>query len=184
MNAKLWFGLFCMVVFITGCGSQDIHTLQAVNQHGEERTLPEAYEGDYWVADFIFTNCETVCPPMTGHMSRLQQQLKSENLDARLVSVSVDPENDTQEVLQSFADAYQPDYDHWDFLTGYSYEDVKEWSIKSFQSPVKKMEDSDQMAHGTSFYLVSPDGDILESYSGTSADSIDLIISDLKEYKK
>lgn len=164
--------------------SRDVEELEAVNQHGEKVNLPEDFKGDYWIADFIFTNCETVCPPMTGNMSRLQTLLKKENLEVPLVSVSVDPENDDQDTLLAFAENYQPDYDQWDFLTGYSFQEVKEWSIKSFQSPVKKLEDSNQMAHGTSFYLVTPEGEVIKSYSGTEAESISKIVDDLKTLKQ
>ncbi|CDQ19934.1 SCO family protein [Halobacillus karajensis] len=184
MKMKFGFSLLLILLISAGCGSKDVEELSAINQHGEQVSVPKEYAGDYWVADFIFTNCETVCPPMTGNMSRLQAQLQEEGLDIQLVSVSVDPENDTQDKLLAFAENYQPDFEHWDFLTGYSYQDVKEWSIKSFQSPVKKMEDSNQVAHGTSFFLVGPDGNIQETYSGTKADSVTKIVEDLKKLKE
>ncbi|MYL48891.1 redoxin domain-containing protein [Halobacillus litoralis] len=183
MKLRFWISIIFLLSITAACGSKDVNELSAVNQHGKEVSVPQAYAGEYWVADFIFTNCETVCPPMTGNMSRLQAQLEQENLDVQLVSVSVDPENDTPEELLSFAENYQPNYEQWDFLTGYSFQEVKEWSIKSFQSPVKKMEDSNQVAHGTSFFLVDPDGNIAETYSGTKAESVAKIVEDLKKYK-
>ncbi|MYL70772.1 redoxin domain-containing protein [Halobacillus litoralis] len=183
MKLRLWMSIIFLLSITVACASKDVGELSAVNQNGEEISVPQAYAGEYWVADFIFTNCETVCPPMTGNMSRLQAQLEQENLDVQLVSVSVDPENDTQDELLSFAENYQPNYEQWDFLTGYSFKEVKEWSIKSFHSPVKKMEDSNQVAHGTSFFLVDPDGNIAETYSGTKAESVEKIVEDLKRYK-
>lgn len=183
MKFRFWISLAFIVIVASACSSQDVEELAAVNQHGKEMNVPKDYAGDYWVADFIFTNCETVCPPMTGNMARLQKQLKKENLETQLVSISVDPANDTQEELLTFAENYQPDYESWDFLTGYDFHEVKEWSIKSFQSPVKKMEESDQVAHGTSFFLVDPKGNIYESYSGTSVESVNEIVEDLKELK-
>ncbi|WP_226578225.1 SCO family protein [Halobacillus litoralis] len=184
MNVKLWTAILIIILVTTGCGSKDIEKFEAVNQHGEKISLPGAYEGEYWVADFIFTSCTTVCPPMTGNMARLQQQLKQENMDVPLVSISVDPVNDTQDVLLSFAEKYEPDYNQWDFLTGYTFQEVKEWSIKSFQSPVKKMENSDQVAHGTSFFLIDPEGNIYKTYSGTKAESVNEIIEDIKKRKE
>src|SRR5699024_9588193 len=56
--------------------------------------------GKWCVADFIFTNCETVCIPMTSNMVNLQQELEEENIDnVELVSFSVEPDRDTPEVL-------------------------------------------------------------------------------------
>ncbi|MCA0969462.1 SCO family protein [Halobacillus litoralis] len=179
--------IMIILLLLTACGSpieenmsRDVDSFSAVNQNGESVQLPQDYEGDYWIADFIFTNCETVCPPMTGNMSRLQQLLKKENLNTRLVSISVDPTHDTPEQLKQFAEPYQPDFNQWSFLTGYTFQDVKELSIKSFQSPLKKMEDSNQFAHGTSFYLVTPDGEVVKSYTGTKAAEMNQIVDDLK----
>ncbi|QAS51203.1 SCO family protein [Halobacillus litoralis] len=191
MKLRIWFGMVILLLIVSACGSpieenmsRNVDQMTTVNQHGNEVKLPEDFKGDYWIADFIFTNCDTVCPPMTGNMSRLQNQLKEENLEVPLVSVSVDPKNDTPEELVAFSKDYQPDYEQWDFLTGYTFQEVKEWSIKSFQSPLKKLPDSNQVAHGTSFYLVTPEGEVIKSYSGTDADSVTKIVEDLKTLKK
>lgn len=45
------------------------------NQDGKNVSL-ESLKGEVWLADFIFTNCETVCPPMTAHMTDLQKNWK------------------------------------------------------------------------------------------------------------
>ncbi|SFG35820.1 protein SCO1/2 [Halobacillus alkaliphilus] len=179
------------VLLLTACGSpietnmsRDVNSLEAINQDGEKVTLPEDYSGEYWIADFIFTSCETVCPPMTGNMSRLQQELDQEGMEVPLVSMSVDPKTDTPEKMKSFAEPYQPDFSQWNFLTGYSFQEVKEFSIKSFQSPVKQLENSNQVAHGTSFYLVTPEGEVIKSYNGTEAGSLDQIIEDLQTLKQ
>lgn len=59
-------------------------------------------KGKVWIADFIFTSCETVCLPMTSNMTKLQQQLKDEGItDVEFVSFSVDPEIDKPDVLKS-----------------------------------------------------------------------------------
>ena len=60
-----------------------------------------------WVADFIFTSCGTICPPMTIEMARLQDEFAAEDL--HFVSFSVDPEQDTPEVLFRYADYYGAD---------------------------------------------------------------------------
>lgn len=186
MNIKVAIALL-FTLFLAACGSpidenmaREIHSFSAVDQDGEQVELPQDLEGEYWVADFIFTSCETVCPPMTGNMARLQQMLKEEDLDIPLRSFSVDPEHDTPAQLKQFADPYKPDYSQWRFLTGYSFHEVKELSIKSFQSPLKKLADSNQFAHGTSFFLVTPDGEVIKRYSGTKANEMEKIVSDVK----
>ena len=69
-----------------------------------------------WIADFIFTSCATICPPMTIQMAGLQDEFAGE--DVHFVSFSVDPERDTPTVLRRYADNYGADGGRWAFLTG------------------------------------------------------------------
>ncbi|MCP3026293.1 SCO family protein [Halobacillus sp. A5] len=186
MKHLLW--MILVIIMLTSCGSpidetmsRDVESFEGTNQHGEEISFPKQYEGEYWVANLIFTRCDTVCPPMTSNMSRLQQQLSESNIDAPLVSFSVDPEYDTEKKLEEFAAQYNADLDTWDFMTGYSFQDIKELSIKSFQSPLKQLDNSDQMTHGTNFFLINPDGKVIKSYDGTKADNMNDILEDLKK---
>ena len=94
--------LCCPFCFLQLSVNYDVQSFSFQNQDGKAVTL-ESLKGQVWVADFIFTNCETICPPMTSHMAELQKQMEEENLQARIVSFSVDPENDTPEKLKKFA---------------------------------------------------------------------------------
>lgn len=180
---------FLVLLVLSGCGGSDIETnmsrdmieLSAVDQNGDKVDIKDEIEGDYWIANMIFTSCTTVCPPMTGNMARLQNQLEEEDLDTKLASFSVDPETDDVETLKDFADDYNPDYERWSFYTGYTFEEVKELSIKSFQSPLQKLEDSDQFAHATGFFLITPEGKVVKNYEGTNEEAMEKIIDDLKQ---
>jgi protein SCO1/2 len=68
---------------------------------------------DPWIAAFFFTRCPTVCPRITRRLRELQQRTA-----ARLISVSVDPEHDTPEVLRRYASENGADPARWRFLTG------------------------------------------------------------------
>ena len=74
-------------------------------------------KGKVWIADFIFTRCPGTCPRMSSRMASLQRDLRGED-GLRLVSISVDPEFDTQEVLAKYAAQYQAEERRWFFLTG------------------------------------------------------------------
>jgi protein SCO1/2/putative membrane protein len=69
-----------------------------------------------WVASFIFTHCPLSCPRITSVMKGLQGKLAGTNV--QLVSISVDPERDTPEVLSEYARRYGADPTRWWFLTG------------------------------------------------------------------
>jgi protein SCO1/2 len=73
--------------------------------------------GKIWIADFIYTTCTDTCPLQTATLAKLQQEYGGK-LGVQLVSISVDPERDTPEVLTQYAEKYQADARRWYFLTG------------------------------------------------------------------
>ncbi|WP_186577632.1 SCO family protein [Aquibacillus kalidii] len=187
MNKRLNLMLFALILFLVACGNEyegdfsfEVQEFNYTNQEGETFSSSEL-EGKFWVADMVFTNCDSVCPPMTANMARLQKKLADENLDVELVSFSVDPDNDTPEKLKQYSKDRGASFDNWNLLTGYKLEDIKEFAIKSFKAPVDKIADSDQMVHTVYFYLVSPDGNAIKRYDGTKAAEMDEIVKDIKE---
>lgn len=137
-------------------------------------------EGDWWIADFIFTNCTTACLPMSANMSMLQERLAEEDLDVQLVSFSVDPEFDSPEVLQEYGEQYGADFSRWHFLTGYDFKTIKQLSVKSFRAFLQAPDDgSDQFTHDTRFFLVDPKGNIVKGYSGLESISVEEMMDDL-----
>src|SRR5699024_5225501 len=96
--------LSAFILVLAACGEKvetnmesEVADFEFTNQDGEDFSNKDL-EGKWWVADFIFTNCETVCIPMTSNMVNLQQNLKEENVEnVELVSFSVEPDRDTPE---------------------------------------------------------------------------------------
>lgn len=68
--------------------------------------------------NFIFTRCSNVCPALTKTFAQLQRELGARlGKDVYLISISVDPERDTPEVLTRYASEYGAG-SGWTFLTG------------------------------------------------------------------
>lgn len=149
------------------------------NQH-EQNFGSEHLDGEWWIADFIFTNCTSACLPMSANMSRLQDELTEENLAVQLVSFSVDPNFDTPEVLREYGEQYDADFSNWNFLTGYDFKTIKRLSVKSFRAFLQAPDEgSDQFTHDTRFFLVDPEGNIVKGYNGLESVSVDNIMDDL-----
>ncbi|MED4271204.1 SCO family protein [Geobacillus stearothermophilus] len=164
--------LFLVVLLLAACGKTipdaknwPVEDFTFVDQSGQPFGLRDL-KGKVWVADFIFTNCETVCPPMTAHMAKLKEKAEEKGLDVEFVSFSVDPEVDTPEKLAAYAKQFTNDLANWHFLTGYRPTEISELAQKSFKTMVQKPANDDQVVHGTSFYLVGPDGKVVQTYSG------------------
>jgi protein SCO1/2 len=74
-------------------------------------------DGSVWIVDFIYTNCPAECPRMTSKMHALVKRTGGEP-DLRFLSISVDPDRDTPEVLKEFAGHYGAPNERWRFVTG------------------------------------------------------------------
>jgi cytochrome oxidase Cu insertion factor (SCO1/SenC/PrrC family) len=82
------------------------------------RFYEDLLKGKTVLINFLFTTCKGVCPPMTANLARVQKHLGERvGRDIVMISISVDPTNDTPMVLKRFADNFkaQPG---WYFLTG------------------------------------------------------------------
>jgi len=79
----------------------------------------EALRGKVVAVTFIYTSCPDVCPMLTDKMARVQDALGPDfGTEIAFVSISVDPEHDTPEVLKEYAEALDADLAGWTFLTG------------------------------------------------------------------
>ncbi|MGG1630174.1 SCO family protein [Rossellomorea sp. NRS-1567] len=163
----------------------EVGELSAVDQNGETTSLGELNKGKIVLADFIFTNCDTVCLPMTANMSKLQKKIAEAGLDGevQLISISVDPEHDSPEVLKEYSGRYEVDEENWSFLTGYSRDEIESFANVSFKTPAAQVEGSNQFVHGTSFYLMSENGVLLKQYEGVSNPPYEEIIEDIEKLK-
>ncbi|NBX16900.1 MAG: SCO family protein [Proteobacteria bacterium] len=74
--------------------------------------------GRTYIASFLFTRCQSVCPMITQHLVGLQARILHDKIPLTLVSITVDPENDTPSVLKAFAEKSGASGSVWTFLTG------------------------------------------------------------------
>jgi len=185
-NKMKWVGIILFCFLLTACAEKpafqgdydwELQDFSAVTQDGKSVSRDD-YMGEAWVANFIFTNCSTVCMPMTANMAKLQQKIKEEDVKGKLVSFSVDPERDTEAALKEYADKYEADLSTWSFLTGYTQEDIQAIA-KNFKTLAQKEEGTDQITHGTKFYLINREGIIVKGYNGLDV-PYEEIINDLK----
>ena len=73
--------------------------------------------GKVYVADFFFTTCPSICPIMTNNLVKVQRAFKGvENF--ALVSHTVNPDYDREDVLKEYAAKMHADTTNWHFLTG------------------------------------------------------------------
>ena len=128
--------------------------------------------GRYHLVDFIFTECPLACPTMALEMQRIYNEFSSSELG--FVSISVDPENDTLEVLDSYRKRLDVDPDRWNFLRG-EIETVRWLSEKGFLLAASDL----PYGHSLRFVLVDPTGQIRGFYQSDDVEHLDQLRQDL-----
>lgn len=74
--------------------------------------------GKLTVANFFFTSCPSICPMLTNAMKEVYERFKDRKDAVDFVSISVDPETDTPDVLKNFMRENRIDHPNWHCLTG------------------------------------------------------------------
>ncbi|MEX2288051.1 MAG: SCO family protein [Planctomycetaceae bacterium] len=123
--------------------------------------------GRPWAVCFIFTRCAGPCPKITGQMRLLQDRLQDE--DVRLVTITVDPEHDTPERLQKWANQFDADPEKWLFLTGDRVA-IHRLINDSFRMPVQEMFGEERKAgaefvHSANILLVDAHGRVINKFN-------------------
>ncbi|WDU81188.1 SCO family protein [Lysinibacillus sp. G01H] len=167
--------------------SLEIPDFEHVNQRGETISL-ESLKGKPWIGMYIFTNCVSICPPMSLNMAQVQEKLQKKGVeDYNIVAFSVDPDVDQPDVLADYLSKYNvPDESKWNLLTGYSQKYIEQFAVKNTKILVKNDPNSDQVIHGNQFFLVDKDGILVKMYNGYAENiedvPIDTIASDIETY--
>src|ERR1700747_65569 len=75
------------------------------------------FRGKVVAVTFIYTLCTTTCPVLTPMMSFVQDQLGPDfGTRIAFVSITIDPERDTPQVLSEYSRAFGADLGGWAFL--------------------------------------------------------------------
>jgi protein SCO1/2 len=132
-------------------------------------------KGKISVVDFIFTSCQTICPPMSGNMQTLYDQFEGAD-NVQFVSITVDPERDSLSVLQEYARDFGVDDGRWVFLWQ-PIEKVVWLSEKGFMISAREL----PMGHSSRFVLVDPHGMIRGYYDGVDDESMIVLLQDIRK---
>lgn len=154
-----------------------------VDQNGQPLAKRDL-AGAVWVANFIFTRCPSACPMLTAKFKALQSEL-GDLPGVRFVSISVDPEHDTPEVLAAYAKRFGADTQRWSFVTG-PLAEVEKTVVRGFKIHVGKPQPNDtdptlvDIMHGEHFVLIDQNGQI-RGYYRSEKPELEELKSDLRK---
>jgi protein SCO1/2 len=135
-----------------------------VDQAGETLQMPPAGYGAV-VVDYIYTRCPLpdYCLLLSARFRELQELLADR--DVLLVSITLDPEFDTADVLERYGRRYNADYERWRFATG-SSEDLAELYAAS---GVNVYRDGAMLDHNLATLLLDSTGTVTRIWRDTDA---------------
>ena len=117
----------------------------ATDQNGEEFTSSDL-KGTPWIASFFFTSCQTVCPALNNVQAQLQ---KDHGDKVKFVSISTDPDTDTQQAIREYADSYGAQDGTW-WMVRMPLESVRSVASEGFAV----MDPEEPAMHSTRFIAV------------------------------
>jgi len=164
---------------------------------GGGRVSREDLMGKIWIANFIYTHCPDTCPLQSAEMAKVQADFAEEK-DLRLISITVDPERDTPEVLSRYAKRYGADPERWLFLTGEKAaiyrlalegfrlsvvdptEGVKSWLLGPVPLLAHHGETGKQFIHSSRFVLVDRQARIRGYYQSAEEEALQRLRRDVR----
>jgi protein SCO1 len=143
-----------------------------VRSDGAKTSFPqEIDDGKPVVLNFIYTTCTAICPILSQSFSEFQRKLGTEREKVRMVSISIDPEEDTPKRLAEYAKQFDAGR-QWGFYTGSVQASVS--LQKAFQAYF-----GDKMHHRPVTFMRAAPGEAWVRLDGfTSPDDL------LAEYRK
>lgn len=161
------------------------HTVPEFEYINQDSVLvrSEDLKGKIWIADFFFSHCPSICPPMTSNMKRLNVNTKDLSEKVQFLSFSIDPDRDTPTRLREYIKTYGIEANNWYFFTG--NEDETHLLAKEFFNGAQRDEDAEGgFGHTSYFALVDTNGYVRGIYDGTDAEQVDKLESDLRKLLK
>jgi len=149
-----------------------VYDFELTDEQGVAFSL-DALQGNIWTANFFFTSCGGICPIMTKNMAALHRSFELvENVQH--VSITVNPEIDSSEILKKYGQKYKANQNKWHFLTG-TREQIKDLAVRSF-----KLGSVDEpVFHSSKFALIDRKGFIRGYYDGVQAGEVSQLFMDV-----
>jgi protein SCO1/2 len=137
------------------------------------------------VVDFLFTSCSVTCPYVNAQMDAISRATAAQP-DVRLLSITLDPVDDTVAVLSHYSEGYKADPKRWSFLTG-NVAAVHHLVGTSFLPPDTTGQFSympGNFAHVQRIVLVDKTGRVVSYFDGLNQNAGDAVIAQIAKMEQ
>ena len=166
----------------TDAGYKNIHTIapfSLINQRGHSITN-KSTAGKIYVANFFFTSCQNICPPMMDNLSKVAKTFVQDDR-VLILSHSVTPRRDSVPVLQAYAQKRHIHNNNWWLLTGDQPAIYKLARQAYFADDANGFtKGSDDFLHTENLILIDTKGRIRGVYNGSLQLEVDNLIAHIR----
>jgi len=186
----LLLGFYVAMVTLTDFEKVKLPVLATVQpfsfvRHDSATVTQKEMTGNVVVVEYFFTTCKGICPKMNKNMKSVYDQFKDRS-GFKILSHTVNPENDSLPVLKRYADSLGADPATWWFVTGEKaalYKAAREsYLLDDPQNSSKNIDE--QFLHTQFFALVDKQGRVRGIYDGIKKDEVDQLVTDIEELIK
>jgi protein SCO1/2 len=165
------------------------HPRQLVNFSLTDRTgrnvTQSELTGKILVVDFLYTSCSLTCPVVNKCMAQIQE-LTTNQPDVKLVSLTVDPRDDTVDALEKYGERFGADTNRWLLLTGDKtalYDLIgNSFLAQDLNDPFNYMPGN--FVHTERIALVDSRGKLRGFFDGLNQDTAEAVVEEINSMRK
>lgn len=160
---------------------QEVADFTLLDQTGQEFSNKDLL-GEPWIVNFVFAQCAYQCPLTSRTMMEFNKTV--EDVDLKMVTITVNPEEDTVDIMSKYAEIWGADPERWIFATG-EPEDIwklirEGFKITAWENVGTAREPGMEFAHDNNIIHVSSEGKILGRYNSTDPKEMSVLRNVLK----
>lgn len=155
-----------------------VNDFALTNQLGQKVSLKDL-SGKVVLVNFFFTSCPSICPGMMANLEKIQQAYIKNDTLLQIVSLTVDPERDSSELLRMYGVKRGINPDNWWLVTG-DKKEIYDWARNEvFVSVTQGDGGPDDFIHTEKLVLLDKDRHIRGYYDGTDSNAVRKCANDI-----
>ncbi|SOB99381.1 protein SCO1/2 [Ureibacillus xyleni] len=141
------------------------------------------FEGKYVLMTFLYTGCTDVCPQLEYNLAQVHDLIPSQYVGEKIefLSISFDPTRDTPETLKKYAQYFNTDSTAWKIARISNEEELT--SLLNEFGIIVIPDDYGNFQHNSAFYLVDPNGILIEVLDYKKVEEAATIVTTILEEK-
>lgn len=151
-----------------------------INYQGFTNQLGEPFEikeNKIYIANFFFTRCPSICPPMQTELISIAKEFSADE-NVMLISHTIDPKYDSIPVLKTYAEATGVPASKWQFIR--ASEEKTKLQAATFMTNFRPNEDGSDFYHSSFVALVDTKQQIRGFYNVLVSEEVERLIRDIQ----